>query len=90
MLVRVFWGEHCYIVFKKGDCLFMSVCFIFGNEVSIFDLVNDLMCLGVDVIYFFMVFIYMFGYVCCDEFRVMLELVWFYMFVFVYGIYVFL
>jgi len=89
-LARASRCEHRHIAFKKGDRLLMSARFIPGNEASIFDLINDLARLGVDVIHPLMAPIHTSGHARRDELKTMLELVRPHMFVPVHGTHAFL
>jgi len=89
-LGRASRNEHRHIAFKKGDRLLMSARFIPGNEASIFDLVNDLSRLGVDVIHPLMAPIHTSGHARQEELKTMLELVRPHMFVPIHGTHAFL
>ena len=72
-LARIARGDHRDIVFNEGDTVIFSSKIIPGNERGIYDLQNDLVDLGIEVITEKDEFIHVSGHPCRDELKMMYE-----------------
>jgi len=72
-LSRIARGDHRDVVFNDGDTVIFSSKIIPGNERDIYNLQNDLVDLGVNVITEKDAFIHVSGHPCQDELKLMYE-----------------
>ncbi|MEM8935592.1 MAG: ribonuclease J [Pseudomonadota bacterium] len=72
-LARIARGDHRDIALAEGDTVIFSSKVIPGNEREIFDLQNDLVDLGVEIITEKDAFIHVSGHPCREELKMMYE-----------------
>lgn len=73
-LTRISNGDHRQISVDEKDVVILSASSIPGNELAIFDVINNLMARGAEVIYKTLSEIHVSGHACAEELKLMMNL----------------
>lgn len=74
-LSRMASKSHRKVEIGYNDCVIISARPIPGNEKTVYKVINDLLCLGAQVIYEKMYDVHVSGHACQEELKIMLSLV---------------
>ena len=74
-LSRMASKSHRKVEIGYNDCVIISARPIPGNEKTVYKVINDLLCLGAQVVYEKMYDVHVSGHACQEELKIMLSLV---------------
>ncbi|MBR3810541.1 MAG: ribonuclease J [Clostridia bacterium] len=74
-LSRMASKNHRKVEIGYNDCVIISARPIPGNEKTVYKVINDLLCLGAQVVYEKMYDVHVSGHACQEELKIMLSLV---------------
>ncbi len=74
-LSRMASKNHKKVEIGYNDCVIISARPIPGNEKTVYKVINDLLCLGAQVVYEKMYDVHVSGHACQEELKIMLSLV---------------